>query len=85
MLDLMIKNSNNKFEQKRIDEFSLDEITNIIDYVFTKLTQLTLAEKARKNKKITFLSASVKKLKELQTIDGRPSVSEPTVQIEDLK
>ena len=85
MLDLMIKNSNSKFEQKRIDEFSLDEITNIIDHVFTKLTQLTLADKAYKNRKIAFLSASVRKLKELESIDGRPSVSEPTVQIEDLK
>jgi len=85
VLDLMIKNSNNKFEQKRIDEFSLDEITNIIDYVFTKLTELTLADKESKNKKITYLSESVKKLRELQSVDGKTSISEPAVQIEDLK
>ncbi|MCZ6581854.1 MAG: hypothetical protein O6761_01620 [Thaumarchaeota archaeon] len=85
MLDLMIKNSNNKFEQKRIDEFSLDEITNIIDYVFTKLTELALADKESMNKKITYLSESVKKLRELQTVDGKAKVSEPAVQLEDLK
>ena len=85
MLDIMITKSDKKLLQKRIVEFSLDEVTNIMNYLVPKLTELAQSEKASKNKKITYLHESVRKLSQLKTLEGKPSVSEPSVQMEDLK
>lgn len=75
MLDLIIISSNYKCEQKRLDEFSLEEIANISLYAIQTLLTMTKTDIAYKNKKITFLRDVTKKLKQLRSFDDQPDVT----------
>ncbi|HEY8109246.1 MAG TPA: hypothetical protein VIG05_00055 [Candidatus Nitrosotenuis sp.] len=66
-LDLQIITSNYKFENKRLDELTLDQISNILRYVVPLIANAAKNERLSKNKKIALLRESTKKLKRLPT------------------
>ena len=65
-LDILIIKPNYKSEQKRLDEFSLEEISNIIRYSVPTLTSVAKSDRAITNKKIAFLRNASKTLKQLR-------------------
>jgi len=75
MLDVIIIRSNYKCEQKRLDEFSLEEIANISLYAIQTLLTLTKTDIAYKNKKIAYLRDVTKRLKQLRGFDDQPNVT----------
>ncbi len=64
-LDLQIITSNYKFENKRLDELTLDQISNILRYVVPLIANAAKNERLANNKKIALLRESSKKLKRL--------------------
>ena len=66
-LDLQIITSNYKFENKRLDELTLDQISNILRYVVPLIANAAKNERLSNNKKIALLRESTKKLKRLPT------------------
>lgn len=75
MLDVIIIRSNYECEQKRLDEFSLEEIANISLYAIQTLSTIAKTDVTYKNKKITFLRDVTKKLKQLRSFDDQSNVT----------
>jgi len=76
MLDVIIIKSNYECEQKKLDEFSLEEIANISLYAIQTLITISKADVTYKNKKIIFLRDVTKRLKQLRGFDDQPNVTE---------
>jgi hypothetical protein len=64
-LDLLIIKSNFKSEQKRLDQLSLDETSNILKSVIPNLINMARADRILKNQKITFVREAAHRLKRL--------------------
>jgi hypothetical protein len=64
-LDILIIKPNFKSEQKRFDQLSLDETTNVLRYAIPVIISMARADRTIKNKKISFLREGTKKLKRL--------------------
>ena len=64
-LDILIIRPNFKSEQKRFDQLSLDETTNVLRYAIPVIISMARADRTIKNKKISFLREGTKKLKRL--------------------
>lgn len=64
-LDLLIIKSNFKSEQKRLDQLSLDETSNILKSVIPNLINMARADRVLKNQKITFVREAAHRLKRL--------------------
>ena len=64
-LDLLIIKSNFKSEQKRLDQLSLDETSNILKSVIPNLISMARADRVLKNQKITFVREAAHRLKRL--------------------
>ena len=64
-LDLLIIKSNFKSEQKRLDQLSLDEISNILKSVIPNLINMARSDRILKNQKIAFVREATKRLKRL--------------------
>ena len=64
-LDLLIIKSNFKSEQKRLDQLSLDETSNILKSVIPNLINMARADRVLKNQKITFMREAAHRLKRL--------------------
>ncbi|MDE1861563.1 MAG: hypothetical protein KGI33_01495 [Thaumarchaeota archaeon] len=65
VLDIIIINPNNKSEQKRFDQLSIDEASAVLQYAIPRVITLTRQERISKSKKISFLRDSTKALKRL--------------------
>ncbi|MDR3781859.1 MAG: hypothetical protein P4K92_00910 [Candidatus Nitrosotalea sp.] len=64
-LDLLIIKSNFKSEQKRLDQLSLDEISNILKLVIPNMINMARADRVLKNQKIAFVREATNRLKRL--------------------
>jgi len=64
-LDIVIIKPNFKSETKRLDQFSLEEVTNILRYGSPTLISMARADRMYKNRKIAFLKSATTKLKRL--------------------
>ncbi len=64
-LDILVIKPNFKSEQKRFDQLSLDETTNVLRYAIPVIISMARADRTIKNKKISFLREGTKKLKRL--------------------
>ena len=64
-LDVVIIKPNFKSETKSLDQFSLDEVTNILRYGSPALISMARADRIYKNRRISFLKSATAKLKKL--------------------
>lgn len=75
-LDIVIKKSNGKVIQKRLDEFSTKKIAQILKNAIIPIIELCKNEKIIQNKNITFLKAVTRKIEKIQKINSNTDVSE---------
>jgi hypothetical protein len=80
-LDIVIKKSNGKVEQKRLDEFSTKKIAEILKNSIMPIIELCKNEKIIQNKNITFLKSITTKLGKIQKINSEKKDSEVTDEI----
>ena len=80
-LELIIRKSNGKTEQKRLDQFSTDIITKILEYIFPLVVSMIHNEKTFLTEKITFLRGATSRLNELQILKRTENVKQ-NVQLE---
>ena len=64
-LDLIIIKPNFKTENKRFDQLTLDETTNVLRYAIPVVINMARSDREIKNKKISFLREGTKKLKRI--------------------
>ena len=64
-LDLIIIKPNFKTENKRFDQLTLDETTNVLGYAIPVVINMARSDREIKNKKISFLREGTKKLKRI--------------------
>jgi hypothetical protein len=64
-LDLLIIKSNFKSEQKRLDQLSLDETSNILNLVIPNMINMARSDRIIKNQKIAFVREATNRLKRL--------------------
>ena len=64
-LDLFIIKPNFKSEQKRLDQLTLDDISNVLRYAIPLIINMARTDRIIKSKKIAFLKEGTKKLKRL--------------------
>ena len=64
-LDILIIKPNFKSEQKRFDQLTLDETSNVLRYAIPAIISMARVDRTIKNKKISFLREGSKKLKRL--------------------
>ncbi len=64
-LDLLIIKSNFKSEQKRLDQLSLDETSNILKFVIPNIINMAKTDRILKNQKVAFVREATKRLKRL--------------------
>jgi len=80
-LEIIIRKSNGKTEQKRLDQLSTDIITKILEYIFPLVLSMIQNEKTSLTEKISFLRGATSRLKELQNLKRVENV-EQNVQLE---
>lgn len=68
-LDVVIRTSNGKIQQNRLDEFSTKKIAEILKNSIMPIIELCKNEKIIQNKNITFLKAVTNKLDKIQKIN----------------
>lgn len=64
-LDVVIIKPNFKSETKRLDQFTLEEVANILRYSTPALISMAKADRIFKNRKIAFLKSATTRLKRL--------------------
>jgi len=64
-LSIMIKQSNGKTEQKNLDQFPPEKITQILEFIIPLLLNMIQKEKNYLTEKVSFLRAATKQLKQL--------------------
>ena len=64
-LHIMIKQSNGKTEQKSLDQFPPEKITQILEFIIPLLLNMIQKEKNYLTEKVSFLRAATKQLKQL--------------------
>ena len=64
-LDLLIIKPNFKSEQKRLDQLSLDEISNILKLIIPNIVNMARSDRILKNQKISFVREVTSRLKRL--------------------
>ena len=78
-LDIVIKKSNGKVIQKRLDEFSTKKIAEILKNAIMPIIELCKNEKIIQNKNITFLKAVTNKLDKIQKINAEKIMSKESM------
>ena len=82
-LDILITKPNFKSEQKRFDQLTLDETTNVLKYAIPTIINMARSDRMIKSKKISFLREGTKKLKRLPSSNAEDMiVTDPSVQVE---
>jgi hypothetical protein len=84
-LDILIIQPNGKSEQKRLVEFSFEEIIRILEYSIPSMISLISMERTAMNEKITFLRNATKKLQHLHNINHPQQISKPQLSVEEVK
>ncbi len=75
-LELIIREPNGKTEQKRLDQFTPDKITKILEYVIPLLLSMIQSEKGKLTEKISFLREATSQLKELRLLKHAENVKQ---------
>jgi len=75
-LELIIRESNGKTEQKRLDQFAPDKITKILEYVTPLLLNMIQNEKGTLLEKISFLRGATSRLKELHNLKHSENIKQ---------
>lgn len=82
-LDILIIKSNFKSEQKRFDQLTLDETSNILRFAIPTIINMARSDRILKNKKIAFLRDGTKKLKRLPSSSAEDMiVTDTSIQVE---
>ena len=82
-LDILIIKPNFKSEQKRFDQLTLDETTNVLRYAIPTIINMARSDRMIKSKKISFLREGTKKLKRLPSSSAEDMIiTDPSVQVE---
>ena len=85
-LDVLIIRSNGKSEQKRLEEFSFEEILEILEYSIPNMISLIRTERTTMNEKITFLRDATKKLQHMHNLNSQKhEISNTSVPLEEVK
>ncbi len=75
-LEIIIREPNGKTEQKRLDQFTPDKITKILEYVIPLFLNMIQSEKGKLTEKISFLREATSQLKELQVLKHTENVKQ---------
>ncbi len=75
-LEIIIRETNGKTEQKRLDQFAPDKITKILEYVIPLFLKMIQSEKVKLIEKISFLREATSQLKELQILKHTENVKQ---------
>ena len=85
-LDILIIKPNFKSEQKRFDQLTLDETSNVLRYAIPAVISMARVDRTIKNKKISFLREGSKKLKRLPSSNAEDMiVTDGTVHVEKVE
>jgi hypothetical protein len=84
-LDIFITKPNFKCEQKRFDQLTLEETTNILRYAIPTIINMAKSDRIYKNKKISFLRESTKKLQRLPSSNIEKVVTDTSMHIENVE
>ena len=85
-LDILIIKPNFKSEQKRFDQLTLDETSNVLRYAIPAIISMARVDRTIKNKKISFLREGSKKLKRLPSSSAEDMVvTDSSVHIEKVE
>ncbi len=77
-LEIVIKKSNGKVEEKRLDEFSTKKIAEILKNSILPIIELCKNEKIVQNKNITFLKSITTKLGKIEKINSEKTNTDKT-------
>ena len=80
-LDVLIIKPNFKCEQKRFDQLTLEETTNILRFTVPTIISMAKSERMIKNKKIAFLRTATKKLQRLPSSNIEDVVNDTSIHI----
>jgi len=75
-LEIIIRKSNGKTEQKRLDQFSPDKLTKILQYVFPLILSMIQKEKSSLTEKISFLRQASSQLKQLPNLKHSENIKQ---------
>ena len=75
-LEIIIRETTGKTEQKRLDQFAPDKITKILEYVIPLFLKMIQSEKVKLIEKISFLREATTQLKELQLLKHAENVKQ---------
>jgi len=75
-LEIIIRESNGKTEQKRLDQLAPDKITKILEYVIPLFLNMIQSEKGNLMEKISFLREATSRLKELHNLKHGKDVNQ---------
>lgn len=81
-LELFIIKPNFKSEQKRLDQFSLDDISNVLRYAMPMIINMARTDRMIKSKKIAFLKEGTNKLKRLPGSSGDDTMVRDSIHME---
>ena len=81
-LELFIIKPNFKSEQKRLDQFSLDDISNVLRYAMPMIINMARTDRMIKSKKIAFLKEGTNKLKRLPGSSGDDALVTDSIHME---
>ncbi|MBI1829168.1 MAG: hypothetical protein HY222_07400 [Thaumarchaeota archaeon] len=82
-LDILIIKPNFKSEQKRFDQLTLDETSNVLRYAIPTVINMARSDRMIKSKKISFLREGTKKLKRLPSSSVEDMIiTDSSVQVE---
>ena len=77
-LDFLIIKSNFKSEQKRLDQLSLDETSNILKFVIPNIINMARSDIILKNQKVSFVREATKRLKRLPGTSAEDMITTDT-------
>jgi hypothetical protein len=85
-LDILIIKPNFKSEQKRFDQLTLDETSNVLRYAIPVIISMAREDRITKSKKIEFLREGSKKLKRLPSSSAEDMiVTDSSIHVEKVE
>ncbi len=84
-LDVLIIRTTNKSEQKRLDQCTLDEISNVLRFAIPMVINMAKTDRELKSKKIAYLREGTKKLKRLPGTSVDDSMVTDNVRMEKVQ
>ena len=84
-LDVLVIQPNGKSEQKRLEEYSFEEILQILEYAVPTMLNMIRTERTNISEKIAFLRSASKKLVQLHSINNHAKESNHSITIEGVR